>query len=61
MKLARHDYGGTIAQLLFQDIAHHFIEDDDENIAWAKRILDAEEYLIANGLLSSDYATFICK
>jgi ubiquinone/menaquinone biosynthesis C-methylase UbiE len=59
--LARHDYGGTIAQLLFQDIAHHFIEDDGENIAWAKRILDAEEYLIANGLLASDYAAFICR
>jgi len=59
--LSRHEYGGTIAQLLFQDIAHHFVVDDGENVSWANRILDAEEQLIANGLLTHDYAAFVCR
>jgi ubiquinone/menaquinone biosynthesis C-methylase UbiE len=59
--LARHDYGGTITQLLFQDIAHHFVVDDGENIAWANLILDAEDYLITKGILASDFTAFICK
>jgi hypothetical protein len=59
--LARRDYGGTVTQLLFQDIAHHFIVDDGENIVWVNRILDAEEHLIGAGVLSSDYSTFICR
>jgi ubiquinone/menaquinone biosynthesis C-methylase UbiE len=59
--LARHDYGGTLTQLLFQDIAHHFIVDDGENIVWANRILDAEECLIGAGVLASDYSAFICR
>jgi ubiquinone/menaquinone biosynthesis C-methylase UbiE len=59
--LARHDYGGTITQLLFQDIAHHFVVDDGENIAWANLILDTEDYLITKGILASDFTAFICK
>jgi ubiquinone/menaquinone biosynthesis C-methylase UbiE len=59
--IARRDYGGTISQLVFQDIAHHFVADDGENIAWANRILDAEEYVIEKGILPSDFAAFICK
>ncbi len=59
--LARHDYGGTITQLLFQDIAHHFVVDDGDNIVWANLILDAEEYLISKGMLASDFTAFICK
>jgi hypothetical protein len=58
--LERHDYGGTIGQLLFQDIAHHFGTDDGENFAAANRVLDAEEDLIARGVISSDYAAFVC-
>jgi ubiquinone/menaquinone biosynthesis C-methylase UbiE len=59
--VARHDYGGTVTPLLFQDIAHHFIVDDGYNLEWANRILGAEEYLIRTGLLANDYTAFICK
>ena len=59
--LARRNYGGTICQLLFQDIAHHFGVDDGTNFVAANRVLDAEEDLIARGVISSDYAAFVCS
>jgi ubiquinone/menaquinone biosynthesis C-methylase UbiE len=56
----RADYGGTISQFLFQDIAHHFVRDDGENLQWVRNIMSAEEALISLGVLNSDYACLVC-
>ena len=58
--LRRFDYGGTIAHLVFHDIAHNFVTDDPEGINWGRLVLDAEEMLLSLGLIKSDFVCFVC-
>jgi ubiquinone/menaquinone biosynthesis C-methylase UbiE len=55
------NYGGTLLHLLFNGIAHHFLNDDKEITQWLKLCFDIEDYLMAMENIKSDYAIFICK
>jgi 2-polyprenyl-3-methyl-5-hydroxy-6-metoxy-1,4-benzoquinol methylase len=54
-------YGGTLLQLVFCGIAHHFTGDDPE----AARVLDvcgrAEDALLAAGDIPSDFVVAVCR
>ncbi|HSQ76633.1 MAG TPA: class I SAM-dependent methyltransferase, partial [Bacteroidota bacterium] len=36
-------YGGALLHLVFKDIAHHFLQPDDEALAYLRRCMDAED------------------
>jgi ubiquinone/menaquinone biosynthesis C-methylase UbiE len=54
-------YGGSILSLLFEDIAHNFLGDDD----FTKQVLSIcfgiEDLLIKNDLIQNDYIIAVCK
>ena len=62
----RQDYGGTIVHMLFDDIAHNFLNEQgqerDEN---ARCLIDLcfqiEDSLLELGELESDFALLICR
>ena len=47
--------GGTICQLVFDDIAHHFLNDDPETLRIVESCIDREMALIADGVIPSDF------
>jgi ubiquinone/menaquinone biosynthesis C-methylase UbiE len=55
------NYGGTILQILFQDIANNFMNDDEETIALLQLICDLEDWLIRTKEIESDYRFMACK
>lgn len=62
----RRDYGGTILHMLFDDIAHNFLDDDGrEKSEEARRLLELcfqiEDTLLELGDIQSDFAMLICK
>lgn len=54
-------YGGSLLQLLFKDIAYHFLDPDDE----ASHLLDIcfkiEDFLIRTGDISNDFIIAVCR
>jgi len=54
-------YGGTILHMLFNEIAHHFLSDDEETRKWLHICFDIEDLLMASGDIESDYMVAVCK
>ena len=54
-------YGGTVLQLLFNDIAHNFLSNDDETRRLLKMCFDAEDELLESGRLESDFVVGVCR
>ena len=48
-------FGGTVLHLLFDDIAHHFLDDTAETRRWLDLCFAAEDALLASGELPSDF------
>jgi ubiquinone/menaquinone biosynthesis C-methylase UbiE len=62
----RRDYGGTIVHMLFDDIAHNFLDEDGkEKDDEARRLIELcfqiEDTLLELGDIQSDFALLICK
>jgi SAM-dependent methyltransferase len=55
------NYGGTILQLLFQDIARNFMSDDPETLELLELICKVEDFLLSTGDLRSDFTFIVCK
>jgi ubiquinone/menaquinone biosynthesis C-methylase UbiE len=55
------NYGGTILQILFQDIANNFVNDEEETIELLKIICNLEDWLIRTREIESDYRFMACK
>jgi SAM-dependent methyltransferase len=55
------EYGGTVLHLLFGDIAHNFISEDEETIRILKLCIEVEDLLLGAGELPSDFALAICR
>ncbi len=55
------EYGGTILNLLFAQIAHNFLSDDPETQHWLQLCFDVEDLLLSLGDLQSDFVVAICK
>lgn len=53
-------YGGAVLQLLFCDIAHHFLSNDPETGALLERCFAVEDGLLARGAIAHDFAVGIC-
>lgn len=49
------EFGGTLLQLLFKDIAHNFLGDDPETKALLAMAFDEEERALAAGEITSDF------
>lgn len=56
----RRDFGGTLLQLVLDDIAGHF-EDNDVDRALLQRMCDEEQRLISSGELTSDFTLVIAR
>jgi ubiquinone/menaquinone biosynthesis C-methylase UbiE len=55
------EYGGTILNLLFSDIAHHFISNDEDAKKILRVCLDVEDLLLELKEVPSDFAFIVCK
>jgi SAM-dependent methyltransferase len=55
------NYGGTILQLLFQDIAKNFMNDDPETSELLELICGVEDFLLGTGDLHSDFTYIVCR
>lgn len=55
------EYGGTILNLLFSDIAHHFISNDEDAKRILRLCLDIEDLLLELKEVPSDFAFVACK
>lgn len=53
--------GGTILQLLFNDIAHNFINDEVETLKWINFCFDYEDKLLASNKINSDFVYAVYK
>jgi len=62
----RRNYGGTIVHMLFDDIAHNFLDENGrEKGEEARRLIDlcfqVEDVLLEMGDIQSDFAMFVCR
>ena len=57
----RIDYGGTILQMLLQDIVGNFHGDDPRDVGVLRAIFAFERWLIRVGLLTSDFALVVAR
>jgi SAM-dependent methyltransferase len=62
----RRDYGGTIVHMLFDDIAHNFLDGDgqekgDEALRLIELCFQIEDALLESGDIQSDFALLICR
>jgi SAM-dependent methyltransferase len=57
--LERRDWGGTVAHLLLNEIAHNFDPASPEDTALLKLILYLEDVLIREGVLESDFTLIV--
>ena len=55
------EYGGTLLQLLFSEIAHNFISSEPEIKRWLKICFEIEDLLLAEKELNSDFIVAVCK
>ncbi len=54
-------YGGTILNLLFQEIAHNFLSDDEETLDLIRLCIDLETKLLKHKEIESDFAVAVCR
>jgi SAM-dependent methyltransferase len=54
-------YGGNVLQLLFKDIAHNFMGDDDETKGLLRMCFEAEDRMLAATGVRDDFAAGICR
>ncbi len=59
--LERKEYGGTLLQLVFKDIAHNFINEKAETKELLKTIFNVEDEMLRKGEIKSDFVFYICK
>lgn len=53
--------GGTILQLAFNDIAHNFLNDDDETKEWLNYCFNFEDKLLSSEAIQSDFVFAVYK
>ena len=58
--LERKEYGGTLLQLVFKDIAHNFINEKAETKELLKTIFNIEDEMLRKGEIKSDFVFYIC-
>jgi ubiquinone/menaquinone biosynthesis C-methylase UbiE len=58
--LERKEYGGTLLQLIFKDIAHNFINEKAETKELLKSIFSIEDEMLRKGEIKSDFVFYIC-
>jgi hypothetical protein len=54
-------YGGSILNLLLDDIAGNFVENDERSIEYLRSFFELEDRLIASGDLSHDFAVIVAR
>jgi ubiquinone/menaquinone biosynthesis C-methylase UbiE len=54
-------YGGTILNLLFAGIGHHFLSPKPKIQRWLKMIFEIEDLLVDEDEIESDFVIAICK
>ena len=54
-------YGGALLHLIFKDIAHHFLQPDEEALAYLRRCMDAEDEAMQRGDVGSDFAFLVAR
>ncbi len=59
--LERKEYGGTLLQIVFKDIAHNFTNERDETKELLKSIFSVEDELLKNGEIKSDFVFYVCR
>ena len=59
--LEKKEYGGTLLQLVFKDIAHNFINEKTETKELLKSIFTAEDELLKRREIKSDFVFYVCK
>ncbi|MGA7160784.1 MAG: methyltransferase domain-containing protein, partial [Bacteroidota bacterium] len=59
--LERKEYGGTLLQLVFKDIAHNFTNERDETKELLRSIFSVEDELLRKGEIKSDFVFYVCK
>ncbi|MFC1552394.1 class I SAM-dependent methyltransferase [Candidatus Latescibacterota bacterium] len=55
------DYGGTVLHLLFKDIAHHFMDDNQETGRLLEYCFEYEDKLLRNKELTSDFIVAVYR
>jgi hypothetical protein len=55
------EYGGTILQMLFSEIALNFISDDPIIKRWVKLFFEVEDLLLKEKEIESDFVIAVCK
>jgi len=55
------EYGGTILQLLFSEIAHNFLSDDNETQRLLHLCFEAEDLHLKNKDIQSDFVIVVCR
>jgi hypothetical protein len=60
-KVELKSHGGTILQLLLENIAQNFDESDPTIVKMLQDFQNLEQYLIINGFISSDYIFGVYK
>ncbi len=58
--LERKEYGGTLLQLVFKDIAHNFINEKAETKELLRTIFNVEDEMLRKGEIKSDFVFYIC-
>jgi ubiquinone/menaquinone biosynthesis C-methylase UbiE len=53
-------YGGSILHLLFNGIAHNFLDDDPETGLYLKMIFDVEDLLLQSQDIQHDFVVAVC-
>jgi hypothetical protein len=53
--------GGGLLHLLFNGIAHHFLDDDAATRRWLQLCFETEDMLMESGELPSDFALAVCR
>ena len=59
--LEKKEYGGTLLQLVFKDIAHNFLNEKAETKDLLKSIFSVEDELLEKGEIKSDFVFYVCK
>jgi ubiquinone/menaquinone biosynthesis C-methylase UbiE len=54
-------YGGSILHLLFNGIAHNFLNDDSETSHYLKMIFDVEDLLLQSQDIQHDFVVAVCR
>ncbi len=54
-------YGGTILHMLFNSIAHNFLDDDPQTRRFLDLCFEVEDALLASGDIRSDFAVAVCR